>query len=63
MEAHGPRTQRIIGRKGDGWLPTLPYLPYLKPGGLAGGNRVIDEAARKAGPVPREITRLLDVTP
>jgi alkanesulfonate monooxygenase SsuD/methylene tetrahydromethanopterin reductase-like flavin-dependent oxidoreductase (luciferase family) len=58
--AYKPRMQRIIGRKGDGWLPSLPWL---KPGDLASGNRVIDESARKAGRDPREITRLMNVTP
>ncbi|WP_245707452.1 hypothetical protein [Pseudonocardia oroxyli] len=52
--------QQLVGRKGDGWLPSLPWL---KPGDLAAGNRVIDEAARAAGRDPRTIHRLLDVTP
>ncbi|GHS87705.1 hypothetical protein AGMMS50218_10140 [Actinomycetota bacterium] len=55
-----PRMQRIIGTKGDGWLPSLPWL---KPGDLARGNRVIDEAARRAGRDPSRIVRLLNVTP
>ena len=54
------RMQQLIGRKADGWLPSLPWL---KPGDLAAGNRVIDEAARAAGRDPRAITRLLNVTP
>ena len=40
-----PRMQRLIGRKGDGWLPSLSYL---QPGDLAKGNVVIDEAAASA---------------
>lgn len=58
--AYKPRMQRILGRKGDGWLPSLPWL---KPGDLERGNRVIDESARKAGRDPRDVTRLLNVTP
>ena len=58
--AYKPRMQRIIGRKGDGWLPSLPWL---KPGDVAAGNHVIDQSARKAGRDPRSITRLMNVTP
>lgn len=58
--AYKPRMQRLIGRKGDGWLPSLPWL---KPGDIERGNRIIDESARKAGRDPRDITRLMNVTP
>lgn len=58
--AYKPRMQRIIGRKGDGWLPSLPWM---KPGDIERGNRIIDESARRAGRDPREVTRLLNVTP
>ncbi|MFG1699651.1 LLM class flavin-dependent oxidoreductase [Nonomuraea sp. NPDC049309] len=61
LGAFKPRMQRVIGRKGDGWLPSLPRLG---PGDLARGNRVIDEAAVQAGRDPRvAVTRLLNVTP
>jgi hypothetical protein len=55
-----PRMLRLIGRKADGWLPSLMYLedPH---GDLERGNRTIDEAAIKAGRDPREIRRLLNV--
>ena len=53
-----PRMLRLIGTKGDGWLPSLPYL---QPGDLARGMATIDEAADAAGRDPREITRLLNV--
>jgi alkanesulfonate monooxygenase SsuD/methylene tetrahydromethanopterin reductase-like flavin-dependent oxidoreductase (luciferase family) len=56
--ARGPRMLRLIGRKGDGWLPSLPWL---EPGDLARGNAIIDEAATKAGRAPREVVRLLNV--
>jgi alkanesulfonate monooxygenase SsuD/methylene tetrahydromethanopterin reductase-like flavin-dependent oxidoreductase (luciferase family) len=58
--AYKPRMQGIIGRKGDGWLPSLPWM---KPGDVERGNEVIDASARKAGRDPREITRLMNVTP
>jgi alkanesulfonate monooxygenase SsuD/methylene tetrahydromethanopterin reductase-like flavin-dependent oxidoreductase (luciferase family)/FAD/FMN-containing dehydrogenase len=54
-----PRMQRIIGRKADGWLPSLPWL---QPGDLARGNRIIDESAAKAGRSPAQIVRLLNVS-
>jgi alkanesulfonate monooxygenase SsuD/methylene tetrahydromethanopterin reductase-like flavin-dependent oxidoreductase (luciferase family)/FAD/FMN-containing dehydrogenase len=53
-----PRMLRLIGTKGDGWLPSLPYL---KPGDLAAGNATIDQAALDAGRDPREIRRLLNI--
>jgi FAD/FMN-containing dehydrogenase len=58
LGARKPRMLRLIGRKADGWLPSLPYL---EPGDLAAGNRTIDEAAEKAGRDPREIHRLLNI--
>jgi alkanesulfonate monooxygenase SsuD/methylene tetrahydromethanopterin reductase-like flavin-dependent oxidoreductase (luciferase family) len=57
--AYKPRMLGLVGRKADGWLPSLPYL---QPGDLQRGNRLIDEAARTAGRDPREVTRLLNVT-
>jgi alkanesulfonate monooxygenase SsuD/methylene tetrahydromethanopterin reductase-like flavin-dependent oxidoreductase (luciferase family)/FAD/FMN-containing dehydrogenase len=57
--AYKPRMLGLTGRKADGWLPSLPYL---QPGDLQRGNRIIDEAAQAAGRDPREITRLLNVT-
>lgn|SRR6185312_3938113 len=58
--AYKPRMLRLVGRKADGWLPSLAYL---QDGGLTSGNQVIDEAAEAAGRDPREITRLLNVPP
>lgn len=58
--AYKPRMQRLIGRKGDGWLPSLPWL---KSGDIERGNWTIDASARRAGRDPRSITRLMNVTP
>ncbi len=58
--AYKPRMLSLTGRKGDGWLPSLPYL---KPGDLQRGNAAIDEAAASAGRDPREVRRLLNVGP
>jgi FAD/FMN-containing dehydrogenase len=59
LGAYKPRILRLTGRKADGWLPSLPYL---KPGDLQAGNRVIDEAAQAAGRDPGEIRRLLNIS-
>lgn len=53
-----PRMLDLVGRKGDGWLPSLPYL---QPGDLARGNARIDAAAVAAGREPGAIRRLLNV--
>ncbi|MDA0165835.1 LLM class flavin-dependent oxidoreductase [Solirubrobacter ginsenosidimutans] len=56
--AYKPRMLALTGRKGDGWLPSLPYL---KDGDLAAGNAAIDRAAREAGRDPGEIRRMLNL--
>ena len=53
-----PRMLDLVGRKADGWLPSLPYL---QPGDLARGNERIDAAARAVGREPAAIRRLLNV--
>ncbi|WP_329607997.1 LLM class flavin-dependent oxidoreductase [Microbacterium sp. KUDC0406] len=53
-----PRMLRLLGRKADGWLPSLGYL---KPGDLQAGNARIDDAAADAGRDPGEIRRMLNV--
>lgn len=59
LGAYRPRMLALTGRAADGWLPSLGYL---KPGDLAAGNAVIDDAAERAGRSPREIRRLLNVS-
>ena len=56
--AHKPKMLDLVGRKANGWLPSLPMM---EPGGLSKGNAIIDDAARSAGRDPREITRLLNI--
>src|SRR6202163_4637659 len=56
--AFKPRMLRLVGRLGDGWLPTIGGL---KPGGLAAGNAIIDAAAAGAGRDPHAIRRLLNL--
>jgi alkanesulfonate monooxygenase SsuD/methylene tetrahydromethanopterin reductase-like flavin-dependent oxidoreductase (luciferase family) len=60
LGAYKPKMQDLVGRKADGWLPSLPFM---EPGGLPKGNAIIDDAARSAGRDPREITRLLNIFP
>lgn len=60
LGALGPRMLRVLGQKADGWLPSLSYL---KPGDLARGNAIIDEAAAAAGRDPREVRRMVNITP
>lgn len=53
-----PRMLRLIGRKGDGWLPSLGRIGE---GGYGGGNAIIDAAALEAGRDPRSIRRLVNI--
>lgn len=55
--AYKPRMLRLTGRKADGWLPSLPYLPAEAMGPA---NRAIDEAAQDAGRDPRDVRRMLN---
>ncbi|MGD9571876.1 MAG: LLM class flavin-dependent oxidoreductase [Thermoleophilia bacterium] len=56
--AYKPRMLDLVGRKADGWLPSLAYLA---PGGLAEGNAAIDAAATRAGRDSAAIRRLLNI--
>src|ERR1700738_3240467 len=60
LGAHKPRMQDLVGRKADGWLPSLPVM---EPGGLPKGNAIIDDAARAAGRDPPDIARRLNIFP
>src|SRR5258706_15185169 len=53
-----PRMLRLIGRIGDGWLPSSPYLP---PEQLAEANLRIDEGAADAGRKPQDVRRLYNI--
>ncbi|QFG68337.1 LLM class flavin-dependent oxidoreductase [Ornithinimicrobium pratense] len=56
--AYGPRMQRVTGRLGDGWLPSMGYLA---PDKLPEANARIDEAAAAAGRAPQDVIRLYNV--
>jgi alkanesulfonate monooxygenase SsuD/methylene tetrahydromethanopterin reductase-like flavin-dependent oxidoreductase (luciferase family) len=50
---------RLIGRKADGWLPTLSNISSLNE--ISDANAIIDEAAQEAGREPAAIRRLLNI--
>jgi alkanesulfonate monooxygenase SsuD/methylene tetrahydromethanopterin reductase-like flavin-dependent oxidoreductase (luciferase family) len=56
--AFKPRMLRLVGRKGDGWLPSLGVLSADE---LRAGNQRIDAAAEDAGRDPRQIRRVLNL--
>jgi alkanesulfonate monooxygenase SsuD/methylene tetrahydromethanopterin reductase-like flavin-dependent oxidoreductase (luciferase family) len=49
---------RLVGRKADGWLPSLGVLTRDE---LRAGNEEVDAAAEKAGRDPRSIRRILNL--
>jgi Luciferase-like monooxygenase len=59
--AYEPRALRLLARKADGWLPSLPYIDPPRGIGIVRSNETIDEAAAGPGRDPREIRRLLNV--
>jgi alkanesulfonate monooxygenase SsuD/methylene tetrahydromethanopterin reductase-like flavin-dependent oxidoreductase (luciferase family) len=56
--AFKPRMMRLVGRKADGWVPSLGVL---SPEELRAGNRRIDAAAEESGRDPRSIRRILNL--
>jgi alkanesulfonate monooxygenase SsuD/methylene tetrahydromethanopterin reductase-like flavin-dependent oxidoreductase (luciferase family) len=56
--AFKPRMIRLVGRKADGWLPSLGVLSR---DGLRAGNEQIDAAAEKAGRDPGSIRRIINL--
>jgi alkanesulfonate monooxygenase SsuD/methylene tetrahydromethanopterin reductase-like flavin-dependent oxidoreductase (luciferase family) len=56
--AFKPRMLRLVGRKADGWLPSLGVLTRDE---LRAGNQQIDAAAGKAGRDPHSIRRIINV--
>jgi alkanesulfonate monooxygenase SsuD/methylene tetrahydromethanopterin reductase-like flavin-dependent oxidoreductase (luciferase family) len=58
LGAFRPRMLRLVGRKADGWVPSLGVLTRDE---LRAGNDQIDAAAAKAGRHPRSIRRIINV--
>jgi alkanesulfonate monooxygenase SsuD/methylene tetrahydromethanopterin reductase-like flavin-dependent oxidoreductase (luciferase family) len=56
--AFKPRMLRLVGRKADGWLPSLGVLTR---DALRSGNAQIDETAANVGRDPASIRRILNV--
>jgi alkanesulfonate monooxygenase SsuD/methylene tetrahydromethanopterin reductase-like flavin-dependent oxidoreductase (luciferase family) len=56
--AFKPRMLRLVGRKADGWLPSLGVLTRDE---LRAGHEQIDAAAEKAGRDPGSIRRIINV--
>jgi alkanesulfonate monooxygenase SsuD/methylene tetrahydromethanopterin reductase-like flavin-dependent oxidoreductase (luciferase family) len=56
--AFKPRMIRLVGRKADGWLPSLGVLTRDE---MRAGNEQIDASAEKAGRDPSSIRRILNV--
>ena len=54
----GPRALRLTGELGDGWLPSMSYVPPAK---AIKSNAIIDDAARAAGRNPAAIRRLYNI--
>ncbi|CAN5622306.1 LLM class flavin-dependent oxidoreductase [soil metagenome] len=55
--AYGPRMLRLIGRRADGWVPSLGPAGFEA---IRRGQETIDEAAQAAGRDPASIRRLLN---
>ena len=53
-----PRMLGLVGRKADGWLPSLSYI---KSPTIEESNAIIDAAATEAGRDPREIRRMINL--
>jgi alkanesulfonate monooxygenase SsuD/methylene tetrahydromethanopterin reductase-like flavin-dependent oxidoreductase (luciferase family) len=58
LGVYNPRMLRLVGRKADGWLPSLGRISVEE---LPHANAIIDEAAQKAGRDPAAIRRLLNL--
>ena len=59
LGAFKPRMLDLVGRKADGWWPTLAAITRDD---LIRGNAAVDEAALEAGRRPTDIRRLLNMT-
>jgi alkanesulfonate monooxygenase SsuD/methylene tetrahydromethanopterin reductase-like flavin-dependent oxidoreductase (luciferase family) len=57
--AYKPRMLALTGEVGDGWLPTIEYLPN-GAGSLGALNERIDDAALGAGRSPSAVRRLMN---
>jgi alkanesulfonate monooxygenase SsuD/methylene tetrahydromethanopterin reductase-like flavin-dependent oxidoreductase (luciferase family) len=58
LGAGGPRMLDLVGRKGDGWVPSSPWAP---PEALPGYLEKIERAAEAAGRDPGSIRRVYNL--
>ncbi len=58
--SYKPRMLALTGEVGDGWLPTVEYLPR-GAASLPEHNARIDDAAHAAGRSPSDVRRLLNI--
>lgn len=58
LGAFKPRMLRLVGRKADGWLPSLGVLSGDE---LRDANALIDASAEQAGRDPRQVLRILNL--
>jgi alkanesulfonate monooxygenase SsuD/methylene tetrahydromethanopterin reductase-like flavin-dependent oxidoreductase (luciferase family) len=58
LGAYKPRMLRLVGRKADGWLPSIGRMTDDQ---LTAANKAIDDAAEVAGRDPAGIRRLANV--
>ena len=58
LGAFKPRMLRLVGRKADGWVPSLGVLSRDE---MRAGHEQIEEAAVAAGRDPRRIRRVLNL--
>jgi alkanesulfonate monooxygenase SsuD/methylene tetrahydromethanopterin reductase-like flavin-dependent oxidoreductase (luciferase family) len=58
LGAFKPRMLRLVGRKAEGWVPSLGVLTADE---LRAGNERIDTAAEAAGRDPQQIRRILNM--
>lgn len=56
--AYGPRTMDLIGRKADGWVPSIGRISSED---LADRSRRIDDAAVRVGRNPSDIRRIANI--
>jgi alkanesulfonate monooxygenase SsuD/methylene tetrahydromethanopterin reductase-like flavin-dependent oxidoreductase (luciferase family) len=59
LGAIGSRMQELTGRAGDGWVPSLAYVP---PERLPAAQARIDDAAAAAGRDPAAVRRLYNIS-
>ena len=60
LGAYKPQMLRLVGRKADGWLPSLGHMQHDD---LTTASHIIDEAAHAVGRNPATIVRLLNIGP